>query len=186
MYNHINDSNTKLNNKIFTLQSKIFTDTNITSIYLKILILKPKIDVKLAEEIAISVHKYSDMYKKNPNLILSIISIESGFDPKIVSYAGAEGLMQIMPFWKNVYKIDNFFDIPTSIKYGLQILSIYEEMYQDLYMALLAYNRGPGIIDASLRRGKDPTNGYAAKIMDTFDKLTELNVGDKYELSALR
>ena len=48
-------------------------------------------------------------------------------------------------------------------------------MYGSLDIALVAYNRGPGMIDAALRRGENPSNGYAVRIMEIFEKLESLD-----------
>ena len=63
-----------------------------------------------------------------------------------------------------------------NIKYGLQVLGFYLEMYQDLEMALTAYNRGPGPVDAALVKGRNPNNGYAPKVLSTYERLKKLNV----------
>ena len=39
------------------------------------------------------------MLRDRPQLVLAVIDVESAFDPFAVSYAGAVGLMQVMPFW---------------------------------------------------------------------------------------
>lgn len=45
----------------------------------------------------------------------------------------------------------------------------------DLDMALTAYNRGPGPVDAALMRGKSPDNGYSGKIRSVYERLREMN-----------
>jgi hypothetical protein len=166
----------ELYNKLDKIRITSTVDTNISNIFLKILILNKNTDPELAKKIAVYVHKYSELYNRNPNLTLSIIYVESNFNPKAISSVGARGLMQIMPFWKEIYKQENIVEIEANIKYGLQILAIYEKMYSDLNTALIAYNRGPGIVDAALRRGQNPSNGYASRIMETFNKLESLDV----------
>jgi soluble lytic murein transglycosylase-like protein len=146
-------------------------------IFLKIMFLKPSIDRTLARKIARHVHKYSELYGKDPNLVLAIIEIESDFNPKATSSVGATGLMQVMPQWKKVLAIKEDLDDPeTSIRYGLQILGFYTEMYKDLEMALTAYNRGPGPVDSALMRGRDHKNGYSATVLAAYSKLKQLSV----------
>jgi soluble lytic murein transglycosylase-like protein len=81
-----------------------------------------------------------------------------------------------MPQWKRVLGIDeDLEDIETSIKYGLQILGFYREMYKDLDVALTAYNRGPGAVDAALMRGADPKNNYAPTVLERYAYFRALN-----------
>lgn len=67
-------------------------------------------------------------------------------------------------------------DIGTNIRYGLQVLGVYQEMHQDLETALTAYNRGPGPVDNAMVKGKDYRNGYAAKVLGVYERLKQLNV----------
>jgi hypothetical protein len=146
-------------------------------IFLKALILKPDIDPELARTVAKSVHRYAELYGKDANLILAMIAVESRFDPNAVSPKGAVGLMQVMPQWKKVLGITGDLSDPeVSIKYGLQILGFYDEMYRDLEMALTAYNRGPGPVDMALMHGQDPKNKYAPRVLEMYEKLKRLSV----------
>jgi hypothetical protein len=53
-------------------------------------------------------------------------------------------------------------------------LESYEQLYGNLEIALTVYNRGPTPVDWALIKGKDPDNGYAPKIMETYERLKEL------------
>lgn len=146
-------------------------------IFLKILILKPDIDLALARTIARNAHKYGALYKRDPDLVLAIIAEESRFNPDVISPVGAVGLMQVMPQWEKVLGIQGSLKDPeTSIKYGLQVLGFYMEMYKDIEIALTAYNRGPGPVDMSLMRGKDPKNTYAPKVLKVYERLKNLSI----------
>jgi soluble lytic murein transglycosylase-like protein len=93
------------------------------------------------------VHQESSRYGFDPLMILSLITVESNFDRFAISSAGARGLMQIMPFWiEEIGKPDdNLFDIPTNLKYGCAILSIYLKREKgDLTKALARYNGSVG------------------------------------------
>ena len=146
-------------------------------IFLKILVLKPDVDLTLARNIARQAHKYAALYKRDPDLVLAIIAEESRFNPDAVSPVGAVGLMQVMPQWEKVLGIQGSLKDPeTSIKYGLQVLGFYMEMYKDIEIALTAYNRGPGPVDMSLMRGKDPKNTYAPKVLKVYERLKNLSI----------
>jgi soluble lytic murein transglycosylase-like protein len=59
--------------------------------------------------------------------VLALISVESNFERFAISSAGAQGLMQIMPFWLDEIgrPDDNLFDIATNLRFGCTILNIY-------------------------------------------------------------
>lgn len=85
--------------------------------------------------------------KLRPELILAIIHTESGFDRYAVSSAGAQGLMQIMPFWKKVigHPKDNLTLIDVNLRYGCAILSLYLKKEKgQLSRALARYNGSLG------------------------------------------
>ena len=146
-------------------------------IFLKILVLKPDVEVSLARTIAKHAHHYGALYKRDPDLVLAIIAEESRFNPSAVSPVGALGLMQVMPQWEKVLGISGSLKDPeVSIKYGLEVLGFYLEMYKDLEMALTAYNRGPGPVDLALMRGKDPKNRYAPQVMKVYERLKKLSL----------
>ena len=83
-----------------------------------------------------------------PGLVMAIIEIESNFDRWAVSYAGAVGLMQVMPFWTKVIGDSNrraLFDMQTNLRYGCSILRMYIDMEGgNLYLALGRYNGSLG------------------------------------------
>jgi soluble lytic murein transglycosylase-like protein len=169
---------TALKREIQQLRQYLASKSNEDIIFLKVMVTKPDVDPNLAKEIALNVSRYCALYGQDPDLVLSIIAVESHFNPRAVSNKGAIGLMQVMPQWKRVLGItDDLNDPETSIKYGLQILGFYLEMYKDRQMALTAYNRGPGPVDMALMKGKDPLNGYVPRVMKTFKHLKSMNVG---------
>lgn len=174
----LEDRTKQLAYEVEQLRQFVSSKTSQDVIYLKMTILKPDIDPKLGSEIAGLVHRYAEIYQQDSDLILAIMYIESRFDPNAVSNKGALGLMQVMPQWQKVLGMaGDLKDPETSIKYGLQVLGFYQEMYRDREMALTAYNRGPGPIDMALMNNKEFRNGYAAKIIDVHDRLKAMSVG---------
>lgn len=82
-----------------------------------------------------------------PELVLAVIQVESHFDRWAISVAGAQGLMQIMPFWLDEIgrPEDNLFHIETNLRMGCTILKYYYDMEQgDLTRALGRYNGSLG------------------------------------------
>ncbi|MBI4938309.1 MAG: lytic transglycosylase domain-containing protein [Nitrosomonadales bacterium] len=79
----------------------------------------------------------------DPQMVLGLIEVESGFRKYAVSRAGARGYMQVMPFWVKEIGTsgDNLFHLRTNLRYGCAILRHYLKMENgDLYLALGRYN----------------------------------------------
>ncbi len=82
-----------------------------------------------------------------PELVLAVIEVESNFDRWAISVAGAQGLMQVMPFWlKEIgHPDDNLFHVETNLRMGCTILKYYYDMERgDLTRALGRYNGSLG------------------------------------------
>ena len=82
-----------------------------------------------------------------PEMILALIEVESAFNRYAISYVGARGLMQVMPFWlKEIGKPDeNMFDIRTNLRMGCTILRHYLDREKgDKRKALARYNGSVG------------------------------------------
>lgn len=93
------------------------------------------------------VHHEATRVEIPPELVLALIETESGFDRFAVSVAGAQGLMQIMPFWlKEIgHPDDNLFHVRTNLRLGCTILKYYVDMEKgDLRKALARYNGSAG------------------------------------------
>jgi soluble lytic murein transglycosylase-like protein len=93
------------------------------------------------------VHYEAARVELPPELILAVIEVESNFDRYAVSVAGALGLMQIMPFWKDEIgrPEDNLNHIDTNLRYGCTILKFYlDKENGDLRRALGRYNGSLG------------------------------------------
>lgn len=94
----------------------------------------------------------------DPQLVLGLIQVESGFKKYALSPAGARGYMQVMPFWVGLIgqKDNNLFHLRTNLRYGCTILRHYVDIEKgDLYRALGRYN-------GSLGRPEYPTMVRAA------------------------
>ena len=83
----------------------------------------------------------------DPQMVLGLIQVESGFKKYAISGAGARGYMQVMPFWvKHIGTPDqNLFHIRTNLRYGCTILRHYLDIEKgDLFRALGRYNGSLG------------------------------------------
>ncbi len=93
------------------------------------------------------VHYEANRVGLPPELILAVIEVESNFDRYAVSVAGALGLMQVMPFWKDEIgrPDDNLIQVNTNLRYGCTILRFYYDKENgDLRRALGRYNGSLG------------------------------------------
>ena len=94
-----------------------------------------------------SIHYEATRAGLDPQLVLGLMQVESGFRKYAVSSAGARGYMQVMPFWVKLIgrPEDSLFDLRTSLRYGCTILRHYLDIEKgDLYRALGRYNGSLG------------------------------------------
>ncbi len=101
------------------------------------------------ERIAIlmRVHYEATRAELDPELVLAVIEVESNFDRYAISIAGAQGLMQVMPFWREAIgrPEDNLLHVDTNLRYGCTILRFYLDKEDgDLRRALGRYNGSLG------------------------------------------
>ena len=94
-----------------------------------------------------AVHYEATRAGLDPQLVLGLIQVESGFKKYAVSSAGARGLMQVMPFWIKLIGSgdDNLFHLRTNLRFGCTILRHYLDIERgDLFRALGRYNGSLG------------------------------------------
>ncbi|MEV4636033.1 transglycosylase SLT domain-containing protein [Actinoplanes sp. NPDC049548] len=94
---------------------------------------------------------YADMFMKagakygvSPKLLAAVAKVESGYNPKAVSKAGAQGLMQLMPATARGLGVHNSFDPQQAINGAAKLLSSHLKEFKSLPLALAAYNAGGG------------------------------------------
>ncbi len=104
-------------------------------------------DTQYRVELLKTVHYEATRAGLDPQLVLGIMYVESGFKKYAVSTAGARGLMQVMPFWIGLIgeKDHNLFHLRLNVRYGCVILRHYLDLEKgDLYRALGRYNGSLG------------------------------------------
>ncbi|MBF0190167.1 MAG: lytic transglycosylase domain-containing protein [Magnetococcales bacterium] len=113
------------------------------------------------------IKRASDRYGVDPDLIRSVIQVESSFNPKAVSPAGAQGMMQLMPGTAAELGVKNPFNAEENIMGGTLYLSRLLDRYDgNVRSALAAYNWGMGNLErqpASAMPGE--TRRYVSRIM---------------------
>lgn len=94
-----------------------------------------------------TVHYEATRAGLDPQMVLGLIQVESGFKKYAVSSVGARGFMQVMPFWvRQIGTPDqNLFHLRVNLRYGCTILRHYLDIERgDLYRALGRYNGSLG------------------------------------------
>lgn len=103
------------------------------------------------------------------DLVLAVMAVESGFNRKAKSHAGAIGLMQIMPSTARMHdktiREQDLYDEYINIKIGVMELSRLLKVFGgNVELALLAYNRGQGRV-MQLMNTTELRNAYPAKVL---------------------
>jgi soluble lytic murein transglycosylase-like protein len=104
-------------------------------------------DRKARLELLRTVHYEATRVGLDPQLVLGVIEVESGFRKYAVSRAGARGYMQVMPFWVKLIgqPNHNLFHLRTNLAYGCAILRLYLDLEKgDYFRALGRYNGSLG------------------------------------------
>lgn len=92
-----------------------------------------------------AVHREASRAGLPPEMVLAVIDVESAFNPYAVSSAGAQGLMQVMPFWREELGHRRLVDIDDNVLMGCTILRYYYDMEKgDWNRALARYNGSLG------------------------------------------
>jgi soluble lytic murein transglycosylase-like protein len=110
-----------------------------------------------------NIHREATRVKLPPELVIAVIEIESSFDAFAISRSGAQGLMQVMPFWLDEigHPDDNLVDMETNLRMGCTILKYYLDMEKNnLRGALARYNGSYG----------DIRHTYSNKVLNALTK----------------
>lgn len=115
-------------------------------------------------------------YGIDPALIAAVVQVESGFDPRAVSPAGAKGLMQLMEATAAMLGVRDAFDPAQNIDAGARYLrDMLQRFDGDVRLALAAYNAGPAAVE---RAGGMPaypeTQAYVRSVLEAYQRLLGL------------
>ena len=141
-----------------------------------VLPLLPAVSVSMNDFRAVpATEAYDDLIKEaavayglDANLIRAVMRAESSFNPMIVSPAGAQGLMQIMPALAEELGVTDPFDPRQNIMAGARYLRQLLDAHKgNVKLTLASYNAGPG--NVARYKGVPPfreTRNYVRKITD--------------------
>ncbi|MFF2177276.1 lytic transglycosylase domain-containing protein [Lysinibacillus sp. NPDC058147] len=123
-----------------------------------------------ANQYASIIQKAASTYNVPEKLIASVIKQESNFNSNVVSHAGAQGLMQLMPKTAQYLGVTNAFDPEQNIMAGAKYLrQLLDKFDNDPTLALAAYNAGSSRVT---KYGGIPpfkeTQDYVKKVMNYY------------------
>jgi soluble lytic murein transglycosylase-like protein len=122
------------------------------------------------QEVDAAIDQAAARHNVDPNLVRSVIKVESNFNPNAVSRKGAMGLMQLMPSTARSLNVSNPFDPAQNVDAGVRHLkSLLESYGGDLRLSLAAYNAGSGAVarSAGVPRFRE-TQNYVRRITDLY------------------
>lgn len=124
---------------------------------------KPILKVFFVMKYQTEIVNFSHYHKLDPTLVGSMVFVESGYNPKVVSHKGAMGLMQIMPktgqwiakeLGETTYTAEDLLDPVKNLKVGTWYLAYLKRIYNgNDYLALASYNAGHGNVSQWVREG---------------------------------
>jgi soluble lytic murein transglycosylase-like protein len=112
------------------------------------------------------------LYQIPEELIRAVMQVESNFDPRAISPAGAHGLMQLMPFTAERMMVTDIMDPRQNIMGGTRYLRILANLFNgDIHLTVAAYNAGEGAV---IRYGGIPpyeeTQHYVVKVLENYQR----------------
>jgi soluble lytic murein transglycosylase-like protein len=121
------------------------------------------------------IERLAPEYGLDPRLVEAVVKQESNFDPRAVSKAGAQGLMQLMPPTARAMGVTDPFDIEQNLRGGMKYLAqLLKQFNGDMEKALAAYNAGPGRVLEAEQTGRPlpkETLDYVPKVLGEVKRL---------------
>jgi len=122
------------------------------------------------QDIDAAIDEAATRHNVDPNLVRSVVKVESNFNPNAVSRKGAMGLMQLMPATARSLNVSNPFDPQQNVDAGVRHLKQLLESYGgDVRLSLAAYNAGAGAVarSAGVPRYAE-TRNYVRRITELY------------------
>jgi soluble lytic murein transglycosylase-like protein len=183
----VSDINTKLTDRIKSIDAALNSKSkrweeikkirNIAKNTIKTSRYPSRMNIVDLTRYATAVVDFSSEYDVSIPLILAVTRQESAFNPKAVSHAGAQGLMQLMPRTalecsdEIGKRFSNIFHIGTNVQFGTFYLrKMLTRFKDDIELAIKAYNAGPNYVTKVLaneyRSYPSETINYSKKVLE--------------------
>lgn len=123
------------------------------------------------EDIDAAIDQAAARHNVDPNLVRSVVKVESNFNPNAVSRKGAMGLMQLMPSTARSLNVSNPFDPQQNVDAGVRHLRRLLDSYGgNVRLSLAAYNAGSGAVarSAGVPRFRE-TQNYVRRITNLYN-----------------
>jgi soluble lytic murein transglycosylase-like protein len=132
------------------------------------------------EELAEVIYEEATRYNHDPKFILAVIAIESEFHNWSVSEKGAKGLMQMMPYVAQSIAQElgiewsgdrTLFNPILNIRMGIYYLSRLLLDFDDMELAVTAYNYGPTYVKGLIERKERVPLHYYHRLLTVYQRL---------------
>jgi len=122
------------------------------------------------QEIDDAIDQAAARHNLDPNLVRSVVKVESNYNPNAVSRKGAMGLMQLMPSTARSLNVSNPFDPAQNVDAGVRHLkSLLQSYGGDVRLSLAAYNAGSNAVSRSAGVPRfAETRSYVRRITDLY------------------
>ena len=125
---------------------------------------------RISPDLATSIYDIAQSEGIEPGLAFRLVKVESNFELRARSNMNSIGLTQLQLATARYYAPrvteTDLHSPELNLRIGFRYLrDMLRTFNQDMNLALLAYNRGPGRVQQILRDGGDPANGYAETVL---------------------
>lgn len=133
-------------------------------------VVAPPMPVPPKPEVRSLIEGSAGRHHVDPDLVESVIQVESNYNAAAVSPKGALGLMQLVPATARRFGVRNVFDAAENIEGGVKYLKHLQELFGDRRLALAAYNAGEAAV---LRHRGIPPYAETREYVDKVDRRYE-------------